>query len=536
MFAQLSDKELAEIDSLQEQINGENHDTIKINSLIAWDNLIYFFDPKLDSSLNQQIIEISESNLEKTDLNIEEKQFYMLAAAKAYGTMGLYLVDNSNYDEAFIQYETSVSYFKKMGKLDGLDAVYCNMGSAYHYMGDFDNAIKYLNLTIKLSEKTGNVRLKGAAMLALGDSYSDIGYNEEAKNYFDQAIAISKECGDDYGVSIGYSNLGNLFLKTKKYTLAKEMYQKSIELDLVLNNYYGLGSSYSSLGECMLNLNNPDSAKMYFDTGLAYRKQLDDTYGLCFSYAGLAKIHNIKGDQQKALEYAFLSKEMGVKSNALDAKLTGTQILFQMANEQGKFKLAFENFEEHFEYYKDVTNSNNQRKMVRQDLHMEYEKKKLADSISFLNQQELSRVQHKADIDKKNQEQKMMWVGIGFLLVMGALILRGYQRKKKDNTFIAEQKKLVEHAHKEITDSIAYAKRIQSAILPSPESFSVLIPKSFVFYQPKDVVAGDFYWIEEAGNEILFAVADCTGHGVPGAMVSVICNNGESLSPRIWTT
>lgn len=79
--------------------------------------------------------------------------------------------------------------------------------------------------------------------------------------------------------------------------------------------------------------------------------------------------------------------------------------------------------------------------------------------------------------------------------------------------------------HEEITDSINYAKRIQRAILPSERLISDLLSNSFVLYLPKDVVAGDFYWLEKTDNEILFAVADCTGHGVPGAMVSVVCNN-----------
>jgi len=92
---------------------------------------------------------------------------------------------------------------------------------------------------------------------------------------------------------------------------------------------------------------------------------------------------------------------------------------------------------------------------------------------------------------------------------------------------IAEsQKLLLEVKNKEILDSISYAKRLQEAILPSEKLVQKYFPNSFVYYKPKDIVAGDFYWMEELINEeILFAVADCTGHGVPGAMVSVVCSN-----------
>lgn len=85
---------------------------------------------------------------------------------------------------------------------------------------------------------------------------------------------------------------------------------------------------------------------------------------------------------------------------------------------------------------------------------------------------------------------------------------------------------------KEITDSISYAKNIQTAILPSKNVVQRLLRKSFILYKPKDIVAGDFYWLEERNDKVLFAAADCTGHGVPGAMISVVCNNALNRAVR----
>jgi serine phosphatase RsbU (regulator of sigma subunit)/ligand-binding sensor domain-containing protein len=90
----------------------------------------------------------------------------------------------------------------------------------------------------------------------------------------------------------------------------------------------------------------------------------------------------------------------------------------------------------------------------------------------------------------------------------------------------------IEEKNLEITDSISYAKRIQEAILPPPDYFKKKMGESFVLYRPKDIVAGDFYWLNEIGDKILFAAADCTGHGVPGAMVSVVCNGALNRSVR----
>lgn len=97
---------------------------------------------------------------------------------------------------------------------------------------------------------------------------------------------------------------------------------------------------------------------------------------------------------------------------------------------------------------------------------------------------------------------------------------------------IERQKNEIQFAHKEIKDSIVYAKRIQSAILPDENLIKSSLPENFFLYKPKDVVAGDFYWLEPVGDKVLFAAADCTGHGVPGAMVSVVCHNAMNRSAR----
>lgn len=109
-------------------------------------------------------------------------------------------------------------------------------------------------------------------------------------------------------------------------------------------------------------------------------------------------------------------------------------------------------------------------------------------------------------------------------------MLRAYNDQLEQK--VEERTKELQQKNREILDSINYAKRIQSAILPPDSVIKKVIPDSFVLYKPKDIVAGDFYWVQEVGDKVLVAAADCTGHGVPGAMVSVICNNGLNRAVR----
>ena len=122
----------------------------------------------------------------------------------------------------------------------------------------------------------------------------------------------------------------------------------------------------------------------------------------------------------------------------------------------------------------------------------------------------------------QSQKEDAPMVFIALMVLLMALILR---RTENANVTISTQKKALEEKNKEILDSITYAKRLQDATLPSLVSIKKLLPESFVLYKPKDIVAGDFYWMESLDGTILIAAADCTGHGVPGALVSVVCSN-----------
>ena len=138
---------------------------------------------------------------------------------------------------------------------------------------------------------------------------------------------------------------------------------------------------------------------------------------------------------------------------------------------------------------------------------------------------------------RKNTIISFIIVGLVLVLIFSVLIFRRLQLSKRQNVLIENQKKevesqkhLVEEKNREITDSINYAKRIQSAILPQEKLIKEHLPSSFILYKPKDIVAGDFYWFEVVDDFIFFAAADCTGHGVPGALVSVVCHNALNRS------
>ena len=140
-----------------------------------------------------------------------------------------------------------------------------------------------------------------------------------------------------------------------------------------------------------------------------------------------------------------------------------------------------------------------------------------------------------AQMSQIKQQQVMLYMAIGFVVMMiagGMVVYRSYQAQKRFNAQLAEKNEAInaqadqiERKNRSITSSIEYAKRIQQAILTSREYLDKILPHHFIYYRPRDIVSGDFFWAYETkDNKVIFAAVDCTGHGVPGAFMSMVGN------------
>lgn len=163
---------------------------------------------------------------------------------------------------------------------------------------------------------------------------------------------------------------------------------------------------------------------------------------------------------------------------------------------------------------------------------------KITTIIQTLEKEENIKLAEKIENANEQKNTTNLWVTIYGLITALFLILAGwavYSYVKTNNRIkreLEQSKNETEEKNNEITSSINYAKRIQTAILPDLAYYNQFIPNSFIYYEPKDIVAGDFYWAVKTEEKLLIAVADCTGHGVPGAMVSVVCHNALNKSVR----
>jgi len=244
--------------------------------------------------------------------------------------------------------------------------------------------------------------------------------------------------------------------------------------------------------------------------------------------------------QQKGLKLILQALNLAEELDQPTEELESHMVLASIYKKNNQIEKAYFHLEKYLNLNEKLNISQGQEKILQKDFKHEISLKNLKDSLKRIEDKKINEVRFKAqeaEIENEKLQKYFLYFGVLVLVVFGLFIYNRFKITKKQNQIIEKQKSEVEKAHdeleeknNEIVDSINYAKRIQAAILPSKTALDETSNDNFILYKPKDIVAGDFYWIEniKTANENLIsfvAAADCTGHGVPGALVSVVCHN-----------
>lgn len=409
----------------------------------------------------------------------------------AYNTLGVSYKNKGEYLTALEYYHSGLDVKTAQANLRGVAISHINIGNIHNEMKQFEMALKHFQIAKSLCDSIGFIRGYASVSNNMGIVYKNKGKYEEAIASYKDALKLGNE---QINASV-YSNIGNLFLKLNA-------------LDSV--QFY-LSASYTLLENSG---NNKDLAVVCNDLGILYTK---------------------RKKYQKAIKYAQKALSLTEKTNSLLTKSISYETLYIAHKALGNHKKAL-SYLEYFKVMQDsIFSEKNTQAITEKELRFEFEKTHLRDSIAFAKEQELKDVEiaKQKEIVRKEEIQRYYLFAIIVLIIIFAIfIYRRLQITRQQKIIISKQKEEIEEVHEEIKDSITYAKRIQNAILPAKTMVNSLLPHNFIFYRPKDIVAGDFYWLEQKNDCLLFAVADCTGHGVPGAMVSVVCNNGLNRSVR----
>jgi serine phosphatase RsbU (regulator of sigma subunit) len=438
-------------------------------------------------------------------------------------------------DSCIQYYDQSLKVAEQLDIKQGIATLSNNLGLLNKRKGDLKTALIYYRKSANLHERTRNKSGIGTAFTNIGVTYKDLGEYEIALEYFRKAYAIFQEMDSPSRIAILCNSIGSAHKDMRDIDSAMFYYRKSEKINSEIKNNGSLAITLGNIGSLLVEMDSMMQAEDYLNRSWEILKDTRNRENLAQVLMNLAKIESKKKNYSKAKDFLYEAYEINKKLNSVFLKKTNAERLYWINFETGNYKDAIVYLKEFIQYKDEFENKQNQKEMMQFELQREYDQKTFADSIHSHNEKQVMDAQlaeQDAQIKAEQTTRYALFAGLFLVLVIAGVAYRAFRMKKKDNIIIQkqkeaveEQKLIVEEKNHEIMDSINYAKRLQDAILPDPQLFDQLFEEAFVLYEPKDIVAGDFYWLEEEHDKTYFAVADCTGHGVPGAMVSVVCAN-----------
>jgi tetratricopeptide (TPR) repeat protein len=437
-----------------------------------------------------------------------------------------YIYQNLGDISKAIEYnKLSLTLLTEIGDKPGMAQSYNNIGTIYNNQGDIPNALDYFHKSLRIQEETNNASGIATSLNNIANIYEDQGDTAKALEYYEKSIKYYEKIGDMEGVGYPLSNIGIIYFKRGDSELARKYYDKSLKARLEAGDKRGTGHCYNNIGALYYREGDIDNTLKYYNMSYDIFNEIGDKQGISFIARNIGDVYRKQKKYKEALKYAErsleVSKEIGYPENINRAE----ELLSNIYKELGQYEKAFEHYRQFIIYRDSISNEVTRKASVKKQLQYEYEKKE-----SLLKAEQIQKdIVAAAELKQQKLITGFSIAGGILFLFMLIIAFRGYKTKQKANLELSEknyvieqQKTVVEEKNKEIVDSINYAQRIQHALLASSQMLEKNIPNHFVLFKPKDIVSGDFYWAAEKENYFYLAVCDSTGHGVPGAFMSLL--------------
>ena len=476
-----------------------------------------------------------------------------LATAQTLNNMAALNEDLGNIPEAIRMYKESLLLRKKFNDQSGIAQSLNNLGYLYEKMGNYSTALEY-------HQKSYGIRLSIHDNAGMGGSLINIGriydnYIEDRKSaiaYYRKSLPLAIMSNDKKLQAIALDNIGVAFRKIAQTEVPRLLTKsKDAAFDSALyyfrlsyyirkkeNDERGIAYTLNNLGEIKQIQENMDSARWFFEKSLQIRRKLNDKKDIAFSLTNLATTYFKQANYTQARVLADeayqLSNQTGFPENIKRIAF----LMHELALIKKDYKTSLERYKTFILMRDSIQNQENKKTLIQKQYQFEYESKVRSDSLLRAEENKVIHAQFK----QERTQRYALWGGLVSVIFIAGLLWNRFRvtQKQKDIIEMKEaetqkQKVLIELKNSELLSSIEYAKRIQATILPSQKELSQHLPDSFVLYLPKDIVAGDFYWMGVPTDAVsldylLIGAFDSTGHGVPGALVSIVCSKALEKS------
>lgn len=452
----------------------------------------------------------------------------------SYNSLGTIYKALSNYPKAISSLKTAIKHGEKVNALRQIENANSSLGLVYLEQGNFSASIE-VQYKILLSAKNREDTFSIAQTLNnIANCYFEQNLYDKALENYQNAYEYAVIMNSEFGQCLLLGNIGACYYKKKEYDKAMENYQKSYEISVRIEDMEGVGIMYGSFASVYFGKKEFDKALEFQLKALEVKQQLNDKHGESVSLNEVGKIHDELGDVNKGIFYSKGALNIAIEIGAKELERDANEALYKMFEKKGDKVQAYKYFRNHIELRDSLINEETKKKDIRNELNFQFQKQHFADSLEQVKKDEIAQQTIEKERVKADAQKKLTYVfSIAFIvmLILAGFIFKEYKAKKRSHEIIAQQKQEVEEQshiisekNKEITDSINYAKSIQTALLTEDAEWDKISKEHFVFLKPKDVVSGDFFWAfnDDEQNIAIWTAADCTGHGVPGAFMSML--------------
>ncbi len=446
---------------------------------------------------------------------------------KAYSNLGRNYVDLGQMDSARRYIELGIAFAKKCNIPKALPIFYINEGNMYMFQSNYSTALECYLKCISIREQQKDSMGLINAFNSIGIVYFRMNQFEKALDYWQKSLKLCERFGQEMRKQDLYSNIAMVFDAQGRKKDAEAYTLKALDISFKFKDEVKIAMTATNLGELYTSEKRYKEALPYFKMAQDHgADSLNDGYGLASLYVSLGTNYMETGQLKLAHENYAKAVRVSLKVGSLDELREEYLGYSQLFAAEKNMKEAFRYHKLSAQYKDSVFNKQNLEKF--NDLKTTYEVAKKEQQLKQKEREQLL-LQEVKDHKQKVIDYALL-AGCLAVVILSLLMYRSYRIKKQANAVILVQKEEIEKTNnelgtlnKEIGDSINYAKRIQEAILPTRAMISAFLPRTFVFYQPKNVVSGDFYFFTALNHEeVILAACDCTGHGVPGAFMSMI--------------
>ncbi len=386
-----------------------------------------------------------------------------------------------------------------------------NIAAANFYQSKNDIALKHLSESFHWFEENKKEKGYVRALLLKGNIFESFGDYEKTLQMWLEAYKNSAEINDKECEGESCSQLGLIYSRLCNFPKSLEFFNRGLKIREEFMDENGAASSLNRIGMVLRQMKKYDESLEYYFRSLEIRKKNNQLAAIPWTMLGIASTYEEMEKHPEALEYYEQGLTGGDKRCSLQCMLGSGRVYSQMGDEDHageRLKESLEMAEElkslaliaeahaalsaHYELYRKPDKalvSFKQYLKVRESLQ------------SNEVQNKISNIEVAHAVEKSEQEKEIYR-------------LRHVELKAAYD--------IIEEKNKDITDSINYASRIQRAMLPKPSEIEGLPEKCFMLYLPRDIVSGDFYWFTEIMDKLVFVAGDCTGHGVPGSLMSML--------------